>query len=229
MTVANLEQGTTTVSFESLVRRARSLAASEHRRILGITGAPGAGKTTLAEAITKELADQAVFVPMDGFHFANSILYASGSRNRKGAPDTFDAGGFVALLKRLQSQIEDVVYAPRFDRAMDESIGSAIAIPRKAPLIVTEGNYLLLKSHGWEAVRALLDESWFIAPPEDLRHQRLIERHEQFGLDPEQAKAWALGTDEYNARLVAGTRAAADLVACVTGIPHRQQVVPHHE
>jgi pantothenate kinase len=210
---------TPTVSFSDLVERARALADSGRRHILGITGAPGAGKTTLASALTDALWGDAVLVTMDGFHLANTVLHQHGSRDRKGAPDTFDVGGYIALLQRLRDQREEVVYAPEFDRAADASIGSAVPVSRATALVITEGNYLLLERDGWAAVRPLLDEAWFIAPPEDVRQHRLIRRHERFGLTTEQARDWALGTDERNARLVAATHAAADLVACVTDIP----------
>ncbi|MCU1635288.1 MAG: Panthothenate kinase related protein [Cryobacterium sp.] len=207
------------LTFDRAVERARSLIVPGQRRILGITGSPGAGKSTLASALVNALAPDAVLVTMDGFHLANSVLNALGRRDRKGAPDTFDISGYALLLARLRAQGEGIVYAPEFNRAMDESIGSAVPVMPDTPLIVTEGNYLLVDEGGWGAVRESIDESWFVAPPEDLRLERLIRRHEQFGLSAEAADAWARGTDQKNAELVAATRTRADLVLSVADIP----------
>src|SRR5689334_9528142 len=161
---------------EALHARARMLAATGERRILGIAGPPGGGKSTVARAVVAELGTQARLVPMDGFHLAQAELVRLGRRDRMGAPDTFDAAGYVALLQRLRSD-EPVVYAPEFRREIEEPIAGAIAIPIDVPLVVTEGNYLLL----WPEVRPLLDEAWYVQTDEELRVQRLIQRHIEFG------------------------------------------------
>ncbi len=147
---------------------------------------------------------------MDGFHIADALLAADGRRERKGAPDTFDVDGYLALLRRLKEP-DRIVYAPRFDRAIEDSIAAAIAVPAGVPLVVTEGNYLL----HWPEVRAALDEVWYLDPPPDLRRERLIARHRAFGRDEAQAQAFALGSDERNAELIAAGRARADLVIAV--------------
>jgi pantothenate kinase len=190
-----------------LVERARALAAAGERRILGIAGPPGGGKSTVARAVVAELGELARLVPMDGFHLAQAELVRLGRRDRMGAPDTFDAAGYAALLARLRSD-EPVVYAPEFRREIEEPIAGAIAVPRHVPLVVTEGNYLLL----WESVPPLLDETWYVQTDEELRVQRLIQRHIQFGKTPEYARAWVLRSDERNAELVAATASAADVL-----------------
>ncbi|KHK96431.1 hypothetical protein LK09_15130 [Microbacterium mangrovi] len=197
---------------EQLVTRARSLAGAGGRRILGITGAPGAGKSTLCAALLDALGDDAVLVGMDGFHLANDELVRLGRRDRKGAPDTFDVGGYVALLDRLRTQTDAVVYAPVFDRAVETSIGSAQAVRSDIPLVITEGNYLLLREHGWDRVAARLDESWFLDLPADVRASRLVRRRQSHGEDLAAATAWVQGVDEVNAATVTATRARADLV-----------------
>src|SRR4051794_32985625 len=189
----------------AMFARAHALAEQGGRRILGIAGPPGGGKSTVARAVVAHLGDRARLVPMDGFHLAQAELVRLGRRDRMGAPDTFDAGGFAALLERLRGE-EPVVYAPEFRREIEEPIAGAIAVPRTAPLVVTEGNYLLL----WPAVKPLLDESWYVETDEELRVQRLIQRHIQFGKTPEYARAWVMRSDEVNAALVAGTAARAD-------------------
>ena len=197
---------------DDLVRRAESLACAGGRRVLGIVGPPGAGKSTLATILVQRLGDRARYVPMDGFHLANAELVRLGRRHRKGAPDTFDAAGYVALLRRLRDPAEEVVYAPTFRRDLEEPIAGAIAVPREVPLVVTEGNYLLLDTPPWSEVRGLLDDAWYLDPPELERLDRLIRRHQRYGKSAEEARAWALGSDQANAELVATSRERADLI-----------------
>ena len=195
--------------------RARALAASTPRAILGLVGAPGAGKSTLAQRVAGEVGEAARLVPMDGFHLAGAELERLGCADRKGAVDTFDAAGYVALLRRLRDPVEEVVYAPEFRREIEEPIAGAIAVPRAVRLIVTEGNYLLVEDGPWGAVRGLLDEVWFVAPEEDVRIERLVARHVAHGRTPEAAREWSLGTDQRNAEMVVLTRARADVVVQV--------------
>jgi pantothenate kinase len=195
-----------------LIERARRLVEPGTRRILGLTGAPGSGKSTLASILTAALVPDAVLIPMDGFHLANDQLVRLGSRDRKGAADTFDAAGYVALLRRLRDPAELLVYAPEFRREIEEPIACAIPAARDVPLVVTEGNYLLVDADPWSGVRPLLDEAWFLEPEEEVRIERLVARHVAFGKPPADARAWSLGTDQRNAELVQGTRDRADLI-----------------
>jgi pantothenate kinase len=195
--------------FESLLDRARALSSSG-RRVLGITGPPGAGKSHLASRLVEALDNRAVLVAMDGFHLDDAVLDALGRLDRKGAPDTFDVGGYVALLTRLRSA-DDTVYAPAFDRLLEASRAAAIAVPTEVPLVVTEGNYLLLDEPGWRDVRPLLDEVWYVCVEEPVRLERLVERHIAFGKSREAAVAWAHGSDQRNAELVERTRHLADM------------------
>lgn len=206
-----------TATLDELVDRAHRLASTGQRRLLGITGSPGAGKSTLGAAVLARLGTQAALVEMDGFHLANGELDRLSRRDRKGAPDTFDVVGYVSLLRALRSQAQDVVYAPRFDRALDESIGSAVAVSVSTPLILTEGNYLLMNSGGWEHVRPALDEVWYLDVAEEVRAQRLIDRHHAFGKTRAEAANWAHRIDLPNAELVETTRARADSVVRYLG------------
>jgi fructokinase len=202
-----------TLSLADLVERARALAVPGQRHLLGITGAPGAGKSKVAQDIIDNLGpDLAAFVPMDGFHLSNHTLISWRRRGRKGAWDTFDADGYVNLLKRLRNQEEEIVHAPDFNRDVDESIGSALPIRREVPLIVTEGNYLLSDVGGWAGVAPLLDDSWYLQIDEATRLQRLTYRHQQHGMNHEQADTWARTTDQNNAVLIAQSMPRADLV-----------------
>lgn len=204
-------------TFGELIQRARDLAGTGQRRILGITGPPAAGKGLVAGLVGEALGDSAVIVPMDGFHLAEAELRRLGKRDRKGAPDTFDAAGYVALLRRLRQPGQETIYAPRFHREVEESYAGAIAVPRDVPLVVTEGNYLLLGHGSWASVSSLLDESWFLAPEPNARVDRLVARHIQYGKSPAQAREWVLRSDERNAELVMDTQYRADVV--VTGDP----------
>jgi pantothenate kinase len=201
-----------TPTFTDLVDRARGLADRGHRAVLGITGAPAAGKTTLAEELVRALGIGVAHVPMDGFHLADAELDRLGRRDRKGAPDTFDALGYAALLRRLRDDEDEVVYAPGFERVIEQPIAGAIPVPRTARLVVTEGNYLLVDSPGWSAVRPLLDEVWYVDLDRAERLRRLVERHRRFGKDEAAAVAWATGSDERNAEVIRATRARADLI-----------------
>ena len=197
---------------DALLARALQQIHGGRRAILGIAGPPGGGKSTLAEMVVAGLGDRAALVPMDGFHLAQPELGRLGRRDRMGAPDTFDAAGYVALLARLRSQEDAVVYAPAFRREIEEPIAGALAIPRSVPLIVTEGNYLLLADGDWARVRPLLDEAWYVEMDEDTRLGWLIQRHIAFGKAPDEARAWVMRSDQANAAVVAATRERADVV-----------------
>ncbi|MET8894300.1 nucleoside/nucleotide kinase family protein [Streptomyces albogriseolus] len=209
------------LTFDDLFRRARALPRDGRRAILGIAGSPGAGKSTLAERLVRELNGPGepwvAHVPMDGFHLADTELERLGRRDRKGAPDTFDAAGYAALLRRLRDEAEagEVVYAPGFERELEQPLAGAIPVPPAARLVVTEGNYLLLDTGAWARVRPLLDEVWFCVADEERRVRRLTARHERFGKSHEEAVAWVERSDERNAALVAAARDRADLVVPV--------------
>jgi pantothenate kinase len=208
---------------DDLVRRAAALAAGPRRALLGITGSPGAGKSTLVAALLARLADRSVaHVPMDGFHLADVALESIGRRDAKGAPDTFDVGGYVALLRRLRAvdetgaPAEDMIYAPAFERDLEQPLAAAIAVPGTARLVLTEGNYLLLDQGQWAQVRPELDEVWFCDPRPDVRLAQLTARHVAFGKEPARAAAWVTAVDEPNAALVEATRHRADLIVPAT-------------
>ena len=200
-----------------LAETARELVRAGGRSLLGITGAPGAGKSTLADYLVAALGDAAVGVSMDGFHLANAELRRLGRLERKGAPDTFDADGFLHLLRRLRAQEEDVVYAPLFDRGLEEPIGSAVPVPAHVPLVVVEGNYLLADGPVWGQVRGLLDACWYLDPGEQVRDGGLLARHVRYGRTEAEAYERSAGSDGANARFVAATRARASRIIEVVG------------
>ena len=176
-------------------------------------GKPGSGKSTFTKYLkNKSNRDLVSIVPMDGFHLSNRILKELGRSDRKGAPDTFDVEGFVALLRRIRSETESDIYYPVFNRSMEESIAAQGVITPKTRLVIVEGNYLLHDQSGWEQVRELLHETWMIDIDNDKRIARLISRHVSFGRDPESAKLWAKGSDEANANLIEGSAHKADFI-----------------
>ncbi len=231
------------------------LVPASGRRLLGLAGPPGAGKSTLAESLVRDLpAGVAVVVPLDGFHLAQAELVRLGRAERKGAPDTFDVAGFVALLQRIRAAgigcagvrcagtdeanpsaadtengntdaagtpardvplpgPEDarVVYAPAFRREWEEPVAGAIPVGPGHRLVVVEGNYLLLDGP-WAPVRTLLDECWYLDLDDEERVRRLVARHEHFGREPQEARAWVMRSDEANARQVTAARGRADRV-----------------
>ncbi|HVD88065.1 MAG TPA: nucleoside/nucleotide kinase family protein [Jatrophihabitantaceae bacterium] len=197
---------------DSLLARARRLLVPGERRLLGVTGAPAAGKSTVASALVAALHPDAVLVPMDGFHLAQRELERLGRTERKGAPDTFDSAGFVALMRRLGAAAESVVYAPEFRREIEEPIAGAIPVPREVPLVVVEGNYLLLDELPWRELAPLLAETWYLDPDESTRISRLVARHMAFGRDEAEAIGRALGSDQRNAELILATRTKATVI-----------------
>ncbi|MFE5998512.1 nucleoside/nucleotide kinase family protein [Streptomyces sp. NPDC056454] len=204
---------TTTRGLADAADRARRLAETGRRRILGIAGPPGAGKSTVAQRLAEGLEGRAALVPMDGFHLAGAELDRLGRAGRKGAPDTFDAAGYAALLRRLRDpDPAHPVYAPAFDRALEEPVAGALTVPPDVPLVITEGNYLLLDDGPWAEVRGLLDEVWFLDLDTEVRVRRLVERHVRYGKPPAYARAWVERSDEANARLVESGRERADVV-----------------
>jgi pantothenate kinase len=200
------------ITFDTLVDRARAMAAGPRRAVLGITGSPGAGKSTLAAALLAALDDPRVaHVPMDGFHLADVALEALGRRTAKGAVDTFDGAGFAALLARIAAEGE-TVWAPAFDRDIEQPIAGSIPVHPEVRVVLTEGNYLLLPEDPWNRVRALLDEAWYVDIDGGLRYSRLVERHVRFGKSRAAAEAWVRAVDEPNAARIAPSADRADLV-----------------
>lgn len=201
-----------TAHVEELVERARRLLSDRRRALLGVAGAPGVGKSTFAGELVNRIGPAAVVVAMDGFHLHDDVLAGLGRLDRKGAPDTFDADGYRALLQRIRAEVDRPVYAPAFDRDRELSLAGAVPVLPEHRLVVTEGNYLLLDAPEWRAVRECLDECWFLDGDDDRRRHRLVDRHVRHGRTPEAATAWVEATDEPNARLVAASRGRADLV-----------------
>ncbi|WP_244931570.1 nucleoside/nucleotide kinase family protein [Nocardioides sp. W7] len=178
-------------------------------RLLGLTGAPGVGKSTLATALELPV------VPMDGFHYADVELVRRGLLERKGAPETFDAEGYAALLRRVRSGEPEVV-APVFERGLEQPLAGALRVP-PVGTVVTEGNYLLLDQPRWLAVRAEIEVVWHLQVDASIRVERLVARHVRFGKSPAEARAWVRRVDEANARLVDAAASRADSVVDLSG------------
>ncbi len=215
------EQPTLPADPALLAERIRGLLRPGGRVLIGIIGAPGSGKSTLSAAVLAELDDgpdrvRTALVPMDGYHLAQRVLDDAGMAEIKGAPQTFDAAGYVALLDRLTAAGfagAGVVYAPEFRRSVEEPIAGAVPVGPDVEVVLTEGNYLLADQQPWDQVAPLLTESWYLDVSEDLRLERLISRHIAFGRTPEAALVRATtGSDGRNAAYVLATRSRADLL-----------------
>ncbi|WP_328913350.1 MULTISPECIES: nucleoside/nucleotide kinase family protein [unclassified Streptomyces] len=196
-----------------LVDDAVALAPSipGRRALLGLVGAPAAGKSTLARRLVAGVNDRlgpdtAAYVPMDGFHLSNAQLDRLELRGRKGAPETFDVDGYVQLLRRLRAERQRPVYAPDFDRQLDEPVAAGLVVPPDARLVVTEGNYLADDGPGWVDVRDLLDELWYVDAPRRLRERRLLRRHVRGGRTESEALAFIAASERPNARRIEGGR-----------------------
>ncbi len=197
---------------KGLARQTLDQLRETPRLVIGIVGAPGAGKSTFSEQFSRALLPTpSVVVPMDGFHLASRLLTPE-ALARRGAIDTFDGGGYLSLLQRISAAEEEIVYAPAYQRGLEEPIAGAITVPRSIPIVITEGNYLLADAPYWREIRSLLNKVWLVETPPETRPARLAARHAEFGMDPAKAHQWAAGPDEANARLIAKTSHLADLV-----------------
>jgi pantothenate kinase len=205
------------MTWPSLVDRIAALLRGTERILLGLTGPPGAGKSTLAQAIVSVFPGASKLAAMDGFHLSRARLTELGRIDRIGAIDTFDADGFVCFLRRLRAQQEEIVYVPEFRRERLESIAGAHTIERDIRLVVVEGNYLLVPDEPWCQARPLLDEVWYCERSEDARLSGLIARHRAYGKSDVDARQWALGPDQRNAQLIEATRYLADATVWLDG------------
>lgn len=191
------------------------LSTRHDRVIVGLTGPPATGKSTAADLLAdgcRERGLRTVVVPMDGFHLAQAVLDEHGWGPVKGAPQTFDAAGYVELLARIRRERDRTVWAPAFDRSLEEPIAGSIGVTPDIQVVLTEGNYLLLPDAPWSELPALLDAGWYVDTPDPLRRERLIERHRRYGRGLAEATERALGTDERNAELVRAMRDRADAI-----------------
>jgi pantothenate kinase len=195
---------------EALADEIRRRAGAQGRFITALAGPPGAGKSTLAEAVVAALGAQARVVPMDGFHYDDAVLAARGLRARKGAPETFDVAGFLTMMGRLRAGGE--VAIPVFDRALELSRAGADIVTDAHRFLVVEGNYLLVEEPPWTGLAAYFDLTGFIDVPEAELVRRLRERWAHFGKSPEEAQAWIDSNDMPNIRRVTRGSRGADVV-----------------
>jgi pantothenate kinase len=194
---------------EKIAKLIREKAGEAERFMVGIAGPPGAGKSTISEALHKALPSSVV-VPMDGFHFDDLILNARGHRPRKGAPHTFDAAGFETLLKRIKARESDIAI-PVFDRTLELSRNAADIVSNDAKFILVEGNYLLLKQKPWDRLKPLFDFTVFIDVPKVELERRLMSRILAHGHDEAYAKNWIASNDMLNIETVLAESAKADV------------------
>jgi pantothenate kinase len=202
---------------DEAIERAQNHCDRPNRMLIGIVGPPGAGKSTLAHTVVAAIGEAAVVVPMDGFHLANAVLVDRGIRSAKGRVDTFDSWGYLHLIRRVRSEADRWVFAPGFDRAIEEPVAASIGVSPEVRLVLTEGNYLLNAEVPWPLVRAELDEVWYCDVDDDVRRDRLVARHVTHGKHEEAARDWVTTVDEPNAVAIAACRHRADFVVNLDG------------
>lgn len=198
-----------------LAERARALAAGGGRVVIGIAGIPGSGKSTTATALVRRLSaygTPAAYLPMDGFHLPAAVLRERGLADRKGAPETFDVDGYVALLRQVRSGLGTAQWAPDYDRDLHDVVPARQLIHPDARVVITEGNYLALPDGPWAAARPLLAELWGIEAPWEAVRERLVDRRVATGRSHDDAVAWVDRVDAANAALVAPSIDLTDVV-----------------
>jgi pantothenate kinase len=197
------------LGFAELVSQIVDAARDRPRYVFGLAGPPGSGKSTIAARLADAL--DAVVVPMDGFHLDNAELDRRGLSGVKGAPETFDAEGFVRLVELLTKTTERVS-APSFDRLADRTIDGAITVGPDDRIVIVEGNYLLLDRAPWAALRALFDRTGYLDVDDVTRVDRLVARHVRHGRTLDEAREFVGKSDEANAVIIAATRSRAHVV-----------------
>lgn len=202
--------------FDSLVSDVARLLDRPGRRLLGLCGPPAAGKSTLARACVDEInlrlgTDTAAYLPLDGFHLSEIQLERLGLTDRKGSPPSFDVYGYAALLSRLATEPlpQHPVYLPDYDRLLHEPVAARHVVAPEVRLVVAEGNYLALDAPGWREAAALLDELWYVDAPDELREQRLRDRHLGNGSSAERTRHRIEGNDRPNGELIKASRGRA--------------------
>lgn len=197
--------------------RAARRADPRRRYVLGIAGPPAAGKSTLALAVRDEFNRAAggriaEVAPMDGFHLSNEELRRIGALHRKGEPDTFDAAGYARLLASVRGEGDTDVAWPTFDRSIEATVPGGVVFTPEVRIVVTEGNYLLLGTGDWAAVRPVLDDAWYLDADSAVLEARLIARHRAGGKSEAEARRKTTESDLPNAVLVQWSRHRARLL-----------------
>lgn len=177
----------------------------KHRIFVFLAAPPGCGKTTLSlflESLSQDRAYPIQAIGMDGFHYPNAYLdhhtmIEEGKeyllRERKGSCDTFDK-------ERLKEKIREGKNSdnlwPIYSRAIHDVVEDQIQLQK--PIILLEGNYLLLNGKGWEDLIKECDDCVFLFAKEELLKHRLVERKMAGGMKREDAERFYEQSDQKN-------------------------------
>ena len=183
------------------------------RFIVAIAGPPGAGKSTLADALQEELTrrgEKSAVLPMDGFHMDNGILEERGLLKRKGAPETFDVRAFIDIVSAVRRTDQEVL-VPVFDRSREIAIASARPVSPETRIILAEGNYLLLNEAPWSQLDGMFDLSIFVGPSYEILEERLRQRWVHYGLYAAGIEWKLYGNDLPNGKRIIDNSRPADI------------------
>lgn len=202
----------------------RSQHVATGRLLVGVAGVPGSGKTSVAARACTLLGDNTAVVGMDGYHYPRAVLdtFKDGefAHARRGAPFTFDAVGFVSLLRRLRSG--DAVRVPTFDHAAKDPAPGEM-LDTGVDTIIVEGNYLLLNDGAWKEVKGILDEVSFLDVDVEQAMCRVEDRHvREMGVDRGEARQRVDGNDRLNAMQIIKSRERADFCIDKFGVVTEQ-------
>lgn len=194
--------------FIPMLKKWTKIQIEKNRRILILLAAPpGCGKTTLSlflEYLSHQIKDITPIqaIGMDGFHHYQDYLDChfikrNGKQIKmsevKGCPETFDVDKLIAKIKETKIK---ATYWPLYNRAKHNPEENQVFVD--SPIVLIEGNYLLLNEKPWLEIHHLFDDTLFIEANIDELQQRLIARKMLGGIPYHQASDFYIQSDGVN-------------------------------